>query len=294
MDVASPRKSRSVRGLAGLGQIALAFLSGCTTYFGGDLVDTLRETRPIHGMAKSAAQGMQTLRETIHDSLPVYIGTTPASFLQHVRSNPDPNIRFLAYGKLGNPDLYDDPAEKAKVVSTLVAKLEEGKEPLAIRAIIVRSLGQLEDPRARDVVAKAVGDPEGVVRTEACRALGGVGRSEDAMPLVRIMTVDPLEDCRIAAIEGIGALKTHDPRVFHVLIEGMDHEDPAIRLGCYRALKNLTGKDLGNTPDGWRRELENQGDPAAKAGTPTARDAGKRSTARQPAQQPNQRVAHDL
>ena len=48
--------------------------------------------------------------------------------------------------------------------------------------------------------------------------------------LARIMTVDNLEDCRIAAIEGIGALKAQDPRIYHVLIEGMEHDDPAIRL----------------------------------------------------------------
>jgi HEAT repeat protein len=201
-----------------------------------------------------------------------YIGTTSKSFLKVVRSNPDPNIRFIAYGKLGSPDLYDSPAEKTEAVSTLIAKLQEGKEALAIRAIIVRSLGELGDPRARDAVARAVNDPEGVVRTEACRALGRVGRPEDATTLVRIMTVDPLEDCRIAAIEGIGSLKTHDPRIYHVLIDGMEHEDPAIRLGCYRALKQIIGKDLGNTPDGWRRELEPQ---TASATNPDASPASK-------------------
>ena len=50
------------------------------------------------------------------------------------------------------------------------------------------------------------------------------------MLLARVMNTDPLEDCRIAAIEGIAALKAKDPRIYHVLIEGMEHEDPAIRL----------------------------------------------------------------
>src|SRR5262249_59699320 len=94
-----------------------------------------------------------------------------------------------------------------------------------------------------------------------CRALGKVGHIEDATILARIMTVDNLEDCRIAAIEGIGSLKAKDPRIYHVLLEGMDHEDPAIRLACYRALRDLTGKDLGNRPAAWRKDLEPQ--PAA-------------------------------
>ncbi len=64
-------------------------------------------------------------------------------------------------------------------MKVLIAKLSEGKEPLAIRAVIIRSLGDLGDRRARDVVARAVSDPEAVIRTEACRALGKVGRPED-------------------------------------------------------------------------------------------------------------------
>ena len=46
------------------------------------------------------------------------------------------------------------------------------------------------------------GDAEGVVRVQACLALGKVGLPEDATVLARVMTLDVLEDCRIAAIEG--------------------------------------------------------------------------------------------
>jgi HEAT repeat protein len=220
MDVSSARKSRRLRALAWLAVAVLGTFVGCSTY----------------------------------------LGTTPKSFLRHVRSNPDPNVRFLAYSKLGSPDLYDDPRDKSEVVETLVAKLDEGKEPLAIKAMIVRSLGELGDRRARNAIARVVNNPnaEPVLKVEAYRALGKVGTAEDAMTLVRIMNTDHLEDCRIAAIEGIGALKAQDPRIYHVLIEGMDHEDPAIRLQSYRALKQITGKDLGNRPQPWRRELEPQ------------------------------------
>ncbi len=91
------------------------------------------------------------------------------------------------------------------------------------------------------------------------------------------MNTEQLEDCRIAAIEGIGALKAQDPRIYHVLIEGMEHEDPAIRLQSYRALKQITGKDVGNHPEAWQKELEPQlaraekpagGAPTAVPGTP--------------------------
>ena len=203
-----------------------------------------------------------------------YIGTTPKSFLRHVRSNPDPNIRYIAYSKLGQPDLYDNPEDKSQAVETLVAKLDEGREPVAIRAVIIRTLGELGDRRARNAISRVANNvnAEPVLKVEAYRALGKVGTPEDAMTLARIMNTDPLEDSRIAAIEGIGALKAQDPRIYHVLIEGMEHEDPAIRLESYRALKKITGKDLGNQPKDWRRDLEPQLAKAEKPPTPGSTD----------------------
>ena len=32
-----------------------------------------------------------------------YVGTTAKSFLDHVRNDPDPNVRYLAYSKLASP-----------------------------------------------------------------------------------------------------------------------------------------------------------------------------------------------
>src|SRR5262249_59837503 len=152
-----------------------------------------------------------------------------------------------------------------------------GRGPIAPRAVIVRSRGDLGDRRARDIIARVINDPnaEAVLKVEACRALGKVGRPEDATILARIMTVDNLEDCRIAAIEGIGTLKSADPRIQEMLIEGMEHDDPAIRLACYRSLRQITGKDPGNNPAAWRREMQSQLEPSGRPGPPPPADASK-------------------
>jgi HEAT repeat protein len=186
-----------------------------------------------------------------------YIGTTYTSFLRRAREDPDPNIRYIAYAKLGSPSLYEDKAQKDEAVKIMVAKLEDGHEPIAIRAAIIRSLGNLRDPRARLAVLRGVTDTDNaIIRIEACRALGKVGLPEDATTLARIMTIDKLEDCRIAAIEAIGDLKTHEPRILQILLDGMDHEDPAIRYQCLESLRTITEKDFGIDPAVWRRELE--------------------------------------
>jgi HEAT repeat protein len=186
-----------------------------------------------------------------------YIGTTSKSFLHEAKENTDPNIRYVAYAKLGSPGIYESEAQKEQAVQFLVSRLEEGREAVAVRAVIIRSLGNLHDRRGRQEIIKGVNDLENaVIRVEACRALGKVGLPEDATLLARVMTVDKLEDCRIAAIEGLGMLKAHDPRIYQVLLDGMEHDDPAIRLECLRSLRAITGKDYGIEAAAWRRGLE--------------------------------------
>ncbi len=185
-----------------------------------------------------------------------YVGTTARSFLGHVRNNPDPNVRFVAYSKLGSKDVFDNDEQKSEAVTTLIEKYKGGKEPVASLAIICRTLGEIGDPSAREVLLKAVHHQEPVIKIEACRALGKVGRSEDATVLAQIMTLDHLEDARIAAIEGLADLKSDDPRIYKMLLDAMDHDDPAIRLASLNALRKLTGKDVGTEVAEWRREIQ--------------------------------------
>jgi hypothetical protein len=212
-----------------------------------------------------------------------YIGTTARSFLLTIKGSPDPNIRYLAYSKLASPQCYDDSEQKAEAVRLLVERLAGSQEPTASRAAICRTLGALGDPAAREAIIKAVGDPEGLVRVHACRALGQVGRPEDATILARIMTVDTLEDCRIAAIAGLGELRSKDARILQMLVAGMEHDDPAIRMESLRSLRKITAIDKGVDVAAWRDAVLPKpdaatADTAAKPTTPPAgADAPPRS-----------------
>jgi HEAT repeat protein len=183
-------------------------------------------------------------------------GTTASSFLRQARENRDPNVRYQAYDKLGWPNSYDNDEQKIDAVRVLSAALEGEKEPVATRAVICHSLGKIGRPEARQALLQAVDDPEPLVREEACRALGQVGRPEDATVLARVMTVDTSGDCRIAAIEGLAALKVADPRIETLLVDGMEHRDPGIRLASVRALRTITGQDLGIEPGPWRKYVQ--------------------------------------
>ena len=205
-----------------------------------------------------------------------HIGTTATSFLKKIREEPDPNVRFLAYGKLASPNCYDSEEQKDEAVKTLIEKLEGGLEPVGTRALICYTLGELGKPAARDAIIKAVSDAEPIVRIEACRALGKVGREEDATVLARVMTVDTMEDCRIAAIDGLRDLKPNDPRIQMVLVSGMQHDDPALRLASLKALENITGKRLGVDAVAWQKGLNLEAPTMiASEGAPTSDPAVK-------------------
>ena len=178
--------------------------------------------------------------------------TTATSFLNQIEKSRDPNERFKAYQSLASPRCYDNDEQKARAVKALIKGLEPGKEPLATRAVICRTLGVLGDPAARDPIIVLVRDPDPLIRVEACRSLGKIGRPEDATVLMRAMTLDTNPDCQVAAIEALGTLKTSDPRTPGYLVQAMENDDPAIRLAAYEALRKITGKDLGVKVDPWR------------------------------------------
>jgi HEAT repeat protein len=183
-------------------------------------------------------------------------GTTAASFLRTIEESKDPNARYAAYDSLGSPRSYDDESQKDRAVRVMIDRLKAGREPDATRAVICRSLGQLRKSEAREAVLGAVVDDDPLVRAEACRALGLVGRTEDATILARVMTVDVSAECRVAAIESLGELKARDRRINQYLVTGMEHEEPAIRVASMNALKAITGKDLGVDAIAWKKYVE--------------------------------------
>lgn len=183
-------------------------------------------------------------------------GTTAASFLRTVEQSNDPNARYTAYVDLGSLRAYDDEGQKARVAQVLAAKLKEGREPNATRAVICRTLGILRRPEARDVVLSATNDEDAFVRAEACRALGRVGRSDDATILARVMSLDVSAECRIAAIDSLGDLKSSDKRITQHLVSGMEHDEPALRVASWNALKSITGKDLGVDVMAWKTYVD--------------------------------------
>jgi len=204
-------------------------------------------------------------------------GTTAASFLRQVEESRDPNVRYAAYDSLASARCYDDEGQKTKAARTLVEKLRAGKEPVATRAVICRTLGSLRKPEARDAILVASNDDDALVRAEACRALGKVGRPEDATVLARVMTLDVAGECRVAAIESLGELRSGDRRITEYLVSGMEHDDPAIRVASLGALRSITGKDLGVDAVAWKKYVETLAPPVTAPPTDPAAAPGPKA-----------------
>ncbi len=79
------------------------------------------------------------------------------------------------------------------------------------------------------------------------------------------MAADPVRDTQIAAIEALGEIKSPDPRIDSVLLDGMEDKDAAIRLASLEALRATTGQDMGRDPAEWKKLVEARAKIAAKA-----------------------------
>lgn len=181
-----------------------------------------------------------------------FLGTTASSFMRVVREDQDPNRRFLAYQKLADTHCYTSEDQKARATELLAERLKSADEPIATRAMICRTLGEIGRPEARPALLASLEDPDPLIRSEAARALGRVAQPDDSVLLARVMAADTNPDCRLAAIEGLGQIKDPDPRAYVVLVEGMESDDPAVRLASVRSLRSMTGQDLGVSPEPWR------------------------------------------
>lgn len=218
--------------------------------------------------------------------------TTATSFMMQIERSPDPNVRFKAYRALGSARVYDGNDQRAAAAKLLLANLDPAKEPLASRAMICRTLGDLGDPSAREAMVRLVRDPDPLIRAEAYRALGKVGRAEDATVLMQAMTLDLDDHCKAAAVEALGSIKQPDPRTEGYLVRALDNDDPRIRFAALKSIRKLSGKDLGAKPEPWRAYiLAKHGEkidppPIAGSSAPVDRAAAMASLAG-PAQPPS-------
>jgi HEAT repeat protein len=166
-----------------------------------------------------------------------------------------PRERIEQLKKLSEAAAAATPAERAKISEQLAASIRDEKDPL-IRLEIIRTLGRYPGPAADEVLKRALSDPGARIRAVACEAWGKRNSAQAVELLSEALRSDVDADVRLAAAQALG--ETRNPAAVAALGEALNDSDPAMQYRAVLALKQATGKDLGNSVERWQQYVKGE------------------------------------
>lgn len=119
-----------------------------------------------------------------------------------------------------------------------------------VRAAMLGIAAEFDTPAAVAVCRGALEDPEARVRMAACEAWRERGGPEAVSLLAARIDADPDIDVRLKALKEIGALG--DAAAVPALARALEDPDPAVQFRAVGALKDVSGRDLGDDVNAWR------------------------------------------
>lgn len=128
-----------------------------------------------------------------------------------------------------------------------------------VRAEIVAVAAGFDTASAIAVCKGALQDPDERVRMKACVVWRQRGGEEAVQLLANRYRSDRELDVRLRALRMLGELE--DKTAIPVLAEALEDSDPAVQYRAVAALKQVSGRDLGDDVNKWR---EWAADPDAK------------------------------
>lgn len=119
-----------------------------------------------------------------------------------------------------------------------------------VRCDMLALAADFDTPSALAICRGALEDPADAVRLAACDAWGQRGGEEAVKLLAHRYETDAEIDVRLRAIRRLGDVK--DASAVPVLARALEDGDPAIQYRAVAALKQVTGRDLGDDVNKWR------------------------------------------
>lgn len=161
--------------------------------------------------------------------------------------------------------LEADATVAAAFSQSLIQTLLEEHDP-RVRSSILEIAADFDTPAAHAICEGGLRDPDARVRMTACDVCSR--RGKDAVPLLAsCMETDAEIDVRLRAVRALG--ETGEDAAIPVLARALEDPDPAVQYRAVAALRDVTGRDLGNDVNAWR---EWAADPAAHDSSPTIAD----------------------
>jgi len=119
-----------------------------------------------------------------------------------------------------------------------------------VRNAILDVAAALDSPAAVAICKGALEDPDERVRSKACEVQGKRGGPEAVNLLAVRFDSDASIDVRLKALKELGKLR--DESAIPVLARALENADPAVQYRAVAALKEVSGRDLGDDVNLWR------------------------------------------
>ena len=166
-----------------------------------------------------------------------------------------PRERIEQLKQLSNAAGSATPDERNRISMQLATSIRTEKDPL-IRLEIIRTMGRYPGPAADAVLKAALSDADTHVRMTACDAWARRGDAQAVVLLSETLRSDVDPDVRMAAARALG--ETKNPAAVPALGEALADTDPAMQYRAVLALKQATGKDLGNNVERWQQYVKGE------------------------------------
>lgn len=140
-------------------------------------------------------------------------------------------------------------ADQVSFTRELMREVLEEHDP-RVRSEIVQTAATFDTPAAVAICKGALQDPDERVRVAACDVWGERGGAEAVQLLSQRFQTDSELDVRLRAVRMLGKLK--DKEAIPVLAKALEDPDPAVQYRAVAALKQVSGRDLGNDVNAWR------------------------------------------
>jgi len=140
-------------------------------------------------------------------------------------------------------------AGQTEFTERLVAEMLGEHDP-QVRRRILAVAADFDTPPAVAICKGALQDPDPEVRMEACGVWAKRGGPEAVSLLAARVTTDAELDVRLRALRMLGELG--DEQAIPVLAKALEDPDPAVQYRAVAALKQVSGRDLGDDVNKWR------------------------------------------